>query len=96
MTLARFEDEIEEISRRLEEQRWGQIGLADLSTLAAVSIGGVAAAFGHQSVGEASAVLGLVSLVASISDRQQQRREFVTGEPLAYAALARRKFKPPE
>jgi hypothetical protein len=92
MTIADMKDEIEEISRRLEEQVWGQIELADLSTLAAVSIGGVAAAFGHQYVGEASALFGLLSLGASTSGRHRQRAGSVAGMPLAYAAFARRKF----
>jgi hypothetical protein len=84
-----FADQIEEISRRMTEQRWRKISLG---TFAGVLGGGVALVDAVTTGGAltvSGASLGLASAVYSAFEGKRSAQELL-GQPMAYAALARR------
>jgi uncharacterized protein YnzC (UPF0291/DUF896 family) len=86
-----FADQIDEIHRRMTERRWRKVSAG---AVAGVVGGGVVLADGVTTGGAltiSGASLGLVSAVYSACEGKVSKVDLL-GQPMAYAALARRRF----
>jgi len=83
------EEKIEEITKRIEEQKWGKVNLGTLSSL-------TASAIPVMDINEPSdllkAIPGLIGAVYSVIQPIMKNRKRIKAEPLAYASYVRNGF----
>lgn len=81
------EEKIEEITKRIEEQKWGKVNLGTLSSL-------TASAIPVMDINEPSDLLktipGLIGAVYSVIQPRIKNRKQIKAEPLAYASYVRK------
>lgn len=87
--IKKSEEKIEEISKRIEEQKWGKVNLGTLTSI-------TASAIPVMDINEPSdllkAIPGLIGAVYSVIQPSIKERKQIKAEPLAYASYVRKSF----